>query len=236
MAGKRKSKGAKAKAAFDEAALTKLTAQIDTELSKPTSTNDKQKSERPAKNNIELPKTKSKEHRQQPGRPEKRKRSDNDTKDAHPKKRQAKEARNVTTKPKKAAKDTKIDLLEEIKLLGGDEADLELVAGIDSDAEEDQAPKHKASSTDMDKALQKELANFAAGLGFDEVRDDDGMTDEEVEGPDDEEWEDEQDEEEEVEEEEKEEEGGEKEAPPAEKSQGRSAAGKLVSLRRCVCR
>ncbi|KAJ4394300.1 RNA-binding ribosome biosynthesis protein mak21 [Gnomoniopsis smithogilvyi] len=225
MAGKRKSKGAKAKAAFDEAALTKLTSQIDTELSKPKSKDQKQKSERPAKNNTELPKSSSKDQKQKPERPEKRKRSDNDTKDAHPKKRQAQEAKNGSAKPKKAAKDTKVDLLEEIKLLGGDEADLELVTGIDSDAEEDQAPKPKASSTDMDKALKKELANFAAGLGFDEVRDDDGVTDEEIEGPDEEEWEDEQEDEGEEEEEEEEE---EKEAPPAEKSQGRSAAGKLV--------
>lgn len=206
MAAKRKSKGAKAKAAFDEAALTKLTAKIDTELSKSKPKDQKQKNERP----------------------EKRKRNDNDTKDSQPKKRQAQEARNGSDKPKKAAKEAKINLLEEIKLLGGDEADLELVAGIDSDAEEDQEPRPKAGSTDMDKALKNELAKFAAGLGFDEVRDDDGATDEDVEemGPEDEEWEDEQEEEDHEED----------EALPAEKSQGRSAAGKLVSLRRRGCR
>lgn len=232
MAGKRKSKGAKAKAAFDEAALEKLTAKIDTELSKPQSNGQKPKSEPQAKKDTEPTKPKSKDQKQKPERPEKRKRTDNDAKDAHPKKRQAQEAKNGSTKPKKVAKASQVDLLEEIKLLGGDEADLELVAGIDSDAEEDQAPKPKSSSTDMDKALQKELAKFAAGLGFDEVRDDDDATDEEVgsEGPGDEEWEDEEGD---VEEEEEEEE--EEEAPPAEKSQGRSAAGKLVSLRRCGC-
>lgn len=235
MAGKRKSKGAKAKAAFDEAALEKLTAKIDTELSKPQSNGKKQKSEPQAKKDIEPTKPKSKDQKQKPERPEKRKRTDNDAKDAHPKKRQAQEAKNGSAKPKKVVKGSQVDLLEEIKLLGGDEADLELVAGIDSDAEEDQAPKPKSSATDMDKALQKELAKFAAGLGFDEVRDDDGATDEEVgsEGPDDEEWEDEEDEEGDVDEEEEEEE--EDEAPPAEKSQGRSAAGKLVSLRWCDC-
>lgn len=232
MAGKRKSKGAKAKAAFDEAALEKLTAKIDTELSKPQSNGQKQKSEPQTKKDAEPTKPKSKDQKQKPERPEKRKRTDNDAKDAHPKKRQAQEAKNGSAKPKKVAKANPVDLLEEIKLLGGDEADLELVAGIDSDVEEDQAPKPKSSSTDMDKALQKELAKFAAGLGFDEVRDDDGATDEEVgsEGPDDAEWEDEEEEEEDVEEEEEEE-----EAPPAEKSQGRSAAGKLVSLRQCGC-
>lgn len=228
MAAKRKSKGAKAKAAFDEAALTKLTAKIDTELSKPKPTSQKQTSDRPVKKDAELSKPKSTDQKQNNERPEKRKRNDNDSKDAHPKKRQAQEAKNGPEKPKKATKDPKVNLLEEIKLLGGDEADLELVAGIDSDADEDQAPKSKTASIDVDKALKKELANFAAGLGFDEVRDDDGATDEEVgqEGPDDEEWEDEHEEEEQEE---------EKEAPPAEKSQGRSAAGKLVSLRRCGC-
>lgn len=220
MAGKRKSKGAKAKAAFDEAALTKLTAKIDTELSKPKSKDQKHKGDDPAKSDAELLNTESKDQKRKDERPEKRKRNDSETKDAHPKKRKAQETSNGSAKPRKTPKDSKIDLLEEIKLLGGDEADLELVAGIDSDAEEDQTPKPKAAPTDMDKALKKELANFAAGLGFDEVRDDDGATDEEVEeGPDDEEWEDEQEEE------------GEEEALPAEKSQGRSAAGKLVSLR-----
>lgn len=235
MAAKRKSKGAKAKAAFDEAALEKLTAKIDTELSKP-STNDpkqkqKQKSERPAKAkaDTELPKPKdqpkAKDQKQKNERPEKRKRNDSDSKDANPKKRQASEAKVGSSKPKKAAKESKVNLLEEIKLLGGDEADLELVAGIDSDAEQDAAPKSKAATTD-DKALQKELAKFAAGLGFDEVQVEDGATDDELEaqaqGQEDEEWEDDEEEEKAV----------EKEAPPAEKSQGRSAAGKLVSLRR----
>lgn len=246
MAGKRKSKGAKAKAAFDEAALEKLTAKIDTELSKPQSkeSKSKQKNEgfQKAKPCIDLPKSKSKDQnksKDQPktkdqthkhDRPEKRKRNDNDIKDAHPKKRQAQEAKNGSGKPKKAPKESKIDLLEEIKLLGGDEADLDLIAGIDSDAEESRTPKAKAAPTD-DKALQKELAKFAAGLGFDEVRDEDGATDEELEAQpeeqEDEEWEsDAEEEEEEV----------VKEAPPAEKAQGRSAAGKLVSLRRSAHR
>lgn len=244
MAGKRKSKGAKAKAAFDEAALEKLTAKIDTELSKPPSKEEKPKqkieSAKKGKSDPELSTPKSKDQskskdqpktkdpKQKSDRPVKRKRNENDNKDAHPKKRQAQEAKSGSSKPKKAAKESKVDLLEEIKLLGGDEADLELIAGIDSDAEEDKAPKAKAAPTD-DKALQKELAKFAAGLGFDEVRDEDGATDDELEaqaeGHEDEEWEDDAEEEEIA-----------KEAPPAEKAQGRSAAGKLVSLRRCACR
>lgn len=220
MAGKKNPKGPKAagKPAFDEAALSKLTAKIDTELSKPKA----------------APKPQKQKQKQKDERPAKRKRNEDDsTKDANPKKRQAQETSNGSTKPKKTKtpkdkKDKKIELLEEIKLLGGDEADLDLVAGIDSDAEDGQGTKSsKTSSTDMDKKLKNELAKFAAGLGFEQVRGEDGATDDEVEEevqngePEPEEWEDEP--EEEVE---------EKVAPPAEKSQGRSAAGKLVSLRR----
>lgn len=216
MAGKKNSKGPKAagKPAFDEAALSKLTAKIDTELSKPKA----------------APKPQKQKQKQKDERPAKRKRNEDDsTKDANPKKKQAQETSNGSAKPKKtkAPKEKKADLLEEIKLLGGDEADLDLVAGIDSDAEEGQGTKSsKTASTDMDKKLKNELAKFAAGLGFEKVRDEDGATDDEIEQaqngePEAEEWEDEP--EEEVE---------EKVAPPAEKSQGRSAAGKLVSLRR----
>lgn len=215
MAGKKKSKGQKAasKPAFDEAALSKLTAKIDTELSKPKSESKPQKNKQ----------------KQKDERPAKRKRIDDDSaKDANPKKRQAQEPKHGSGKPKKekAPTDKKADMLEEIKLLGGDEADLELVAGIDSDAEEGRGTKSsKAAATDMDKTLKNELAKFAAGLGFEKVRDEDGATDDEGEGQDDkaehEEWEDEEEDEDEDEE----------EATPAEKSQGRSAAGKLVSLR-----
>lgn len=218
MAGKKKTKGQKAstKAAFDEAALSKLTAKIDTELSKPKPKDQKQKDERSGK----------------------RKRNDNDGKDANPNKRQAQEAKHGSSKSKTAPKDKKAQLLEEIKLLGGDEADLELVAGLDSDAEETGAEGKQGkptTSTDMDKALQKELAKFAAGLGFDKVQHDDGATDDELEqepqsqANGDGEWEDAPEEEDdEVEEEESSED--EEEAQPAEKSQGRSAAGKLVSF------
>lgn len=207
MAPKRKAKAA-TKPSFDEAALNKLTATIDTHLSKP------KKDERPGK------------------------RKRDDSKDANPKKRQAQEAKHTPTKPKKEPKkssqDKKAELLEEIKALGGDEADLDLVAGIDSDVEEGQEAKpSKPAPADLDKALKNELASFAAGLGFDNVRDEDGATDDEIEeepeakaAVEEEEWEDEPQEEAESESSEEEE-----EAPPAEKSQGRSAAGKLVSMR-----
>lgn len=224
MAEKKKSKGSKEAAmpTFDEAALSKLTAKIDTELSKPKEKDQRHKDQKP-KNE----------------RPGKRKRNDDETKDANPKKRQTHETKNgpgkpakaaKDKKPKKAAKDKNIDLLEEIKALGGDEADLDLVAGLDSDAEEGQGAKPgKATSADPDKALKKELAKFAAGLGFEKVRDEDGATDDELEeqGRDDEaedgedeDWEDEPE--------------HEKKTLPAEKAQGRSAAGKLVSQHRQV--
>lgn len=229
MTGKKKAKGQKeaANLPFDEAALSKLTARIDTELSKPK------------------PKPKPKTQKQKDERPGKRKRNDDDHKDATPKKRQAQEVKQrlekpkKTTahgsgKPKKSSKDKTAEMLEEIKLLGGDEADLDLVAGVDSDAEEGlEANTTKAAPADVDNAFKNALAKFAAGLGFDKVRDEDAATDDEVEeqgqqnGKGGEEgWEDEPEDEGEEDAKEKE------EAPPAEKSQSRFAAGKLVSPRR----
>lgn len=222
MAAKKKSKGQKtgAKPAFDEAALSKLTAKIETELSKPK------------------PKAKDKEHKHKNERPIKRKRAENETKDVNspPKKKQAHEAKHGSGKPKKAPRDKRTEMLEEIKALGGDEADLDLVAGIDSDAEEGQEVKpSKPAPTDIGNTFKSELAKFAAGLGFEDVRDEDGATDEEVEDEvlkevaGDEEWEDEPEEDREQADQASEE--GEEEAPPAEKLHGR---GKLVSMRQFV--
>lgn len=220
MTAKKKARGQKATAksapAFDEAALSKLTAKLDTELSKP----------------------KSKEHKHKDERPSKRKRADTEPKDAspHPKKRHARGAGNGPGKPKKAPRDKRAEMLEEIKALGGDEADLDLVAGIDSDAEEGQEAKPgKSAPSDMDTAFKNDLAKFAAGLGFDNVRDEDGATDDEAdeaavsEAAGEGEWEDEA---EDGTEQATEASGGEEdEAPPAEKLHGR---GKLVSMRQAV--
>ncbi|GAB1311175.1 RNA-binding ribosome biosynthesis protein mak21 [Madurella fahalii] len=59
-------------------------------------------------------------------------------------------------------------LLDEILALGGDEADLELVANVDSGNEDDDTPKSKtpAAETLVDKSLKVELAQFASSLGF----------------------------------------------------------------------
>lgn len=221
--GKKRTKAQNgAKPAFDEAALSKLTAKIDTDLANPK------------------PKSKPKDQKQKEERPAKRKRSETDVKDATPNKRQAQEPKSRPAKPSKKTakesktpKDKKAELLQEILALGGDENDLDIIAGVDSDVEEGQEAKPKEAPAQMDKSLKNELAKFAAGLGFEKVRDEDATTDDEegeveeeeseaadededeVEG---EEWEDEPEPEQDVKE-------------PAAEKQSRSAAGKLVSMR-----
>lgn len=234
--------------AFDEAALTKLTAKIDTALSEPKAKEPKSKDQKPKaqKPKDQKPKDqrsreqkkpkdqKPKDDKENDDRPAKRKRSDNDTKDAAPKKRQAQEATNgedkpqKPQKPQKTAEERKAELLEEIKALGGDEHDLDLVAGIDSDAEEGQTKPSKGSE-DMDKILKDELAKFAAGLGFEQVRDEVMATDDEAEGA--EEAAEEAAEEVEGEDSEDESEQEEEETPPADEPKKRNGAGKLVSMR-----
>ncbi|ROW17988.1 hypothetical protein VPNG_00403 [Cytospora leucostoma] len=213
-----------AKPAFDDAALTKLTAKIDTALSKPINNDQKPKDKKKSKDQ------KPKAQKPKEERPAKRKRSDNDTKDATPKKRLAQESVNGTDKPQKpqkSAKDRKLELLEEIKALGGDENDLDLVAGIDSDAEEGQGPKPSKTSEGVDdKALKNELAKFAAGLGFEQVLDEAVASEDEAEEPEADEPEEEAEESEAEQSEDEPEQ--EAEAPPAEEPQKRSAAGKLI--------
>lgn len=220
--GKKRTKAQNgAKPVFDETALSKLTAKIDTDLANPK------------------PKSKLKDQKQKDERPTKRKRSENDVKDATPNKRQAKEPKNRPAKPSKktakesnAPKDKKAELLQEILALGGDENDLNIIAGVDSDVEEGQGAKPKEAPAEMDKSLKNELAKFAAGLGFEKVRDEDAATDDD-EGEVEEESEAAEEDEEEVEgdewEDEPEPEQDAKE--PAAEKQSRSAAGKLVSMR-----
>lgn len=217
--GKKRTKAQNgAKPVFDETALSKLTAKIDTDLANPK------------------PKSKPRDQKQKDERPAKRKRSENDVKDATPNKRQAKEPKNRPAKPSKKTakesnvpKDKKTELLQEILALGGDENDLDIIAGVDSDVEEGQEAKPKEAPAEMDKALKNDLAKFAAGLGFEKVRDEDAATDD-----------DEGEEESEAAEEEEEAEGDEWEdepepvqdaKEPAAEKQSRSAAGKLVSMR-----
>ncbi|KAH6660217.1 CBF/Mak21 family-domain-containing protein, partial [Truncatella angustata] len=58
-------------------------------------------------------------------------------------------------------------LLDEIRALGGDEQDLELVDGLES---EDETFGEDAKSKTLDKGLEAELAKFALGLGFEKVQ------------------------------------------------------------------
>lgn len=219
--GKKRTKAQKgAKPLFDEAALSKLTAKIDTDLADPK------------------PKSNLKDQKRKDERPAKRKRSENDVKDATPNKRQAQEPKNrpvkpskKTTKESKPPKDKKAELLQEILALGGDENDLDIIAGVDSDVEEGHEPRPKDAPVEMDKGLKNELARFAAGLGFEKVRDEDAATDDdegeveeesaasdEEEEVGEDEWEDEPEPEQDTKE-------------PAAEKQSRSAAGKLVSMR-----
>ncbi|KAL1868727.1 RNA-binding ribosome biosynthesis protein mak21 [Diaporthe australafricana] len=212
--GKKRTKAQNgAKPAFDETALSKLTAKIDTDLANPKS------------------KSKPKDKKQKDERPAKRKRSENDVKDATPNKRQAQEPKNRPSKPLKKAskesktpKDKRAELLQEILALGGDENDLDIVAGVDSDAEEGQESKPKEAPVESDKVLKNELAKFAAGLGFEKVRDEDAATDDEGE---EEEVEEESEAADEEEDEWEDDSQQIAEEPPAEK-QSRSAAGKLI--------
>ncbi|KAK4180437.1 putative ribosome biogenesis protein [Triangularia setosa] len=63
-------------------------------------------------------------------------------------------------------------LLDEILALGGDKEDLELVANLESDNEDRDAPKSKPApaNASLDDALRQELAKFASSLGFQKLR------------------------------------------------------------------
>jgi ribosome biogenesis protein MAK21 len=86
-------------------------------------------------------------------------------------------------KEKRGGKVASSTLLDEIRALGGDESDLELVANIDSDAEDRQRPAGKSSTdAEVDEAFKNELTNFASSLGFHNLqRGDDVATDESAE-------------------------------------------------------
>jgi len=150
-----KQKGKPQARVFDDAALSQLTQKIDRTLPSP-------------------------------GLPAKRKRpkgSDDSTapdplQDRPEHTKRPKRAREpVGNQAKPSSKDV---LLEEIRALGGDEDDYELVANLDSDNEEGQAapaPKRPQDVT-VDESLQRELAKFASSLGFQNLpKEDDADTD-----------------------------------------------------------
>lgn len=147
-------------ATFNDAALSKLTAKIDSKLaeSKKTKGKDdtgKRKREQTADTAQPPPKKrnapKSKPNSKPGSKPSSKPNGDNAK--SKPRKERTSEAASVDV------------LLQEIKALGGDEDDLKLVGDIDSDDEEINNHKEK----NADKSLRAELAKFAAGLGFEKV-------------------------------------------------------------------
>ncbi|KAH7326710.1 CCAAT-box-binding transcription factor [Stachybotrys elegans] len=104
---------------------------------------------------------------------------------------------------KKGLKISKEDLLAEIKALGGDEKDLDLINDIDSSDDE----YVKESKTPVDKKLRDELAAFSKELGFAEHVPSEASEDEKDGAQDDNEEEDDEDEDDEDEEGEEAEEG-----------------------------
>ena len=60
-----------------------------------------------------------------------------------------------------------VALLDEIRALGGDSDDYDLVANLDSDNEGGQIPAPKLpQDATVDESLQRDLARFASSLGF----------------------------------------------------------------------
>ncbi|KAI0387319.1 CBF-domain-containing protein [Hypomontagnella monticulosa] len=142
-------------ATFDDAALSKLTAKIDSKLAESKKNHGKKEQGKRKRDQTADPV-------QAPPNKRKNTSKSNDKKT------------NNSPKPKKAPKPStnsgKADLsvlLDEIKALGGDEEDLKLVEDIDS---EDEQLNNEKGKKNADKDLRVELAKFAAGLGFDDVR------------------------------------------------------------------
>jgi len=191
MAPRGKSSKAKAPKTFDDSALNQLTATIEKKLGgKPDWENKK------------------------PQHGGKRKRQDGpatDNPNNEPlKKRPARKGPNDRAKAAqpqaKPAKTPSSTLLEEIRALGGDENDLELIENVDSDAEVAEGPKKpKDVEEEVDDKFKNELAKFAASLGLEKLRQEAQVEEEEEEG----------DAEPEGEEEEEESEDGEEAQPPA---------------------
>ncbi|KAI1633395.1 CBF/Mak21 family-domain-containing protein [Biscogniauxia mediterranea] len=149
-------------AAFDDAALSKLTAKIEGKLTESKKTDGKK-----GKGKRKLDQTT--DHTQPP--PKKR------NYEGHQNGKQiGKQSGKQSPRPKPKAKPQDVAqstlsdvLLNEIKELGGDEEDYKLLADIDSD---DDALNDQQGNKNADKDLRAEIAKFAAGLGFENVHPD----------------------------------------------------------------
>lgn len=178
-----------ASAGFNDAALAKLTAKIDSKLAQPTTKSQSGQRQQPSpggKNNTSMNGARSfdkkrKQSSDRAPRPSdtasnKRPRQEISAGPKAPSKNagqydgpaSAKRPQRTTQassdKIPTAVNTDKNVLLEEILALGGNEDDLDLVGDADSDDE-----AALASSANPDKDLQAELAQFAAALGFDKV-------------------------------------------------------------------
>ncbi|KAI1435695.1 CBF-domain-containing protein [Xylaria sp. CBS 124048] len=179
-------------APFDEAALSKLTAKLDSKL--PQATNSESKHSKGKRKldqaaDIAQPPAKKRNQQGKPDRPPKGKPDQLPKSNKFEGKPNSK-PRNTNSHSQpgdhqsnaqphgKSHKSHKLHnqsrdplesenlLLDEIRALGGDEDDLNLVGSIDSD---DEAVNTQSGGKDADKSLRAELASFAAGLGFDQV-------------------------------------------------------------------
>ncbi|KAI2635121.1 CBF-domain-containing protein [Xylaria nigripes] len=167
-------------APFDEAALSKLTAKLDSKLSQTNKAEPKHsKGKRKLDQSADIAQPPAKKRNQQ-GKPDQLQKTKlggkPNQKPSKPKAqsqlRDRQPSDQSNDKPKGQSKDrhaSKNILLDEIKALGGDEDDLTLVGDLDSD---DEAVNNQTSSKGADKSLRAELASFASGLGFDQVQDD----------------------------------------------------------------
>ncbi|KAI1339551.1 CBF-domain-containing protein [Xylariaceae sp. FL0016] len=165
---------------FDAAALSKLTAKIDSKLSQSKNPKNKRKLDQtadvpqpPPKKRVHDGKQAVKADRKvkarliaKPGAKSNGKRNEDRPRHNQKKDHSAPEAN-----------DSDI-LLQEIKALGGDENDYKLIEGVDSD---DEMINDQESKKSTDKALRAELAQFAAGLGFDKVAPETADEDEDAE-------------------------------------------------------
>lgn len=174
-------------ATFDDAALSKLTARIESKLVEPKKTQGK-------KDQGKKEKDQGKKDKDQGKKDLGKRKRDQTTETTQPpptKKNNTSKSNgnknNVKSKNPKPnvapAKDTSNALLDEIRALGGDEEDLKLVEDVNSEDEEIDHGKKKHT----DKDLRAELTKFAAGLGFDNVRPESGTeeSDDDMDGADD---------------------------------------------------
>ncbi|XXG98682.1 hypothetical protein Hte_005011 [Hypoxylon texense] len=149
-------------ATFDDAALSKLTAKIESKLIEPKKNQGKKDQSKKDQNKKDLGKRKRDQTTEAVQPPPSKKKNTSKSNDSKS------NAKSKAPRPNAApAKDTSNALLDEIRALGGDEEDLKLVEDVNSEDEEIHNEKEKKHTS---KELRAELANFAAGLGFDSVK------------------------------------------------------------------